>query len=128
MSIQWEKFPGRVQSYATRASLRTGGAIGFSDGAVLMYHMRKYDGAVLHADKDRTRIGIELVNGKPGPEVVKLVHRKGDTYISAKSFMQWSRIPFVTETQRFELQRDVESGYLVIELNNPIPKRGRGQA
>ena len=127
MGYRWDDtFPGRQQSYVARASLRTGGTIGCSDGAVSLYNMKNYDGAVLHTDKDRTVIGIELVNGRSDAKVMKLVHRKGDTYISAKPWIQWSRIPMASETQRYELQRDVESGYLIIELGKPIAKKQRG--
>lgn len=126
VKFDWDTFPGRGRNFVARASLRGGsGQIGFSNGAVSRYGLEKYDGVILHYDKGRAVIGVELVKDSVDPRVLKLVNREGDSYISAKSFIQWSQIPLTPETQRFELWRDDQSGYLIIELGKPILKRDK---
>lgn len=119
MPFTFEKFPGAGRGYSPRASVRKNGQIGFNIGAIMHFGLAQYDKAVLHYDRENKVIGIQPITGDDAT-ACSLIHRQGSSYIAAKSFFDWFRIPIGSETERYPLWRDDGSGMLILELAKPV--------
>lgn len=123
MGFEFETFPGKGRGFASKASIRKSGQIGFNNGAVMHHEMTKFDGAILHYDRKNRIIGVELLSGSDDARILTLIHRPGNSYIAAKSFLEWFEIPVAEETERYDLWKDDATGFLIIELGKPLPKK-----
>lgn len=111
------KFTERGKSYAAKATISKAGMLSFSDGAKRRYRMGDYQYCVLYYDPDTKRIGIELTNNTEAEGARKIRHRDTGCDVSAKAFLEYFNIGY-RKTTRFELERDEDSGMLVINLTN----------
>ncbi len=123
MTYMFERFPGTRRGYSPRASVRKSGQIGINNGAVMQYILEEYKKVFLHYDAAKQVIGMEFVRESSDPAACAVVHRNGDSYVSAKSFFEWCQIPLASETRRYRLDRDKGTGMLIIELARPLEPR-----
>ena len=125
--FKFARFPGKGRGYESRASIRRSGQIGFNTGSVMHYNLTDFHIVNLHYDDANKAIGIELIEeGGDGTECT-MIHRPGNTYIAAKTFFDWFQIPLAEGTSRYKLWKDDASGFLIIELDKPIKKKGGQQ-
>jgi len=103
-----------------RVSIWSRGQIGFNQAAVDEYNLNKYKYVVLYYDKEANRIGLEFNNDGKAEGACKLAFRKrAGVSISAIAFLKTFKIDY-SETKRFDLSLDKESGFHVIDLNKPV--------
>lgn len=100
-------------------SIWSRGQIGFSQGAMIEFGIAKYQYVVLYFDSDTNRIGFQLENDQNADGAIKLIFRKNSgASFSAVPFLRLNNINY-KETRKYTLQKDEESGFLVVDLNKP---------
>ncbi len=117
--MPFERFTEVGRSFRPRASIRSTGQIGFSYAAVKRFDLVKYNYAVLFFDKETKKIGIKLTKDENEEGAVRLFTRNGNGSISARSFLYYYQISH-KKTKQFDIDRDAESGYLIISVEQEI--------
>lgn len=98
-------------------SIWSRGQIGFNQGATKMFDISDYQYVVLYFDADTKRIGFELTGNENAEGAIKLVFRKNSgASFSAVPFLRLNKISYKA-TRKYVLERDEDSGFLVIDLN-----------
>ena len=100
-------------------SIWSRGQIGFNQGAMQEFDIKDYQYVVLYFDSDTRRIGFELTKDKKAEGAIKLVFRNNSgASFSAIPFLRINKISY-KETRRYDVERDKESGLIVIDLKSP---------
>ena len=121
--MSFEKFEGMSSQLVPKVSIRSNGNIGFSSGAVNKFDLTKSKFCRLYFDRDGYRIGFEFINNEEQGITARVFRRELDCFIRAKPFLEYYSINFA-ETKVFMASRDTSTGYLVIDLKNPLYIRG----
>ena len=126
MKLNFEKFEHAGGRFTAKASIRSNGSIGLSQGAVLKFKLT--DGewfANLFYDKVEKVIGIKPTQDAGEPGVTKIITRStpganGQTsytsFISAKSFLEYYDISVPKESRSFPIEWNDEYKMLLINL------------
>lgn len=102
-------------------SIWSRGQIGFNQGATQEYDINNYQYVVLYFDSETQRIGFELTEDKNAEGAMKLMFRKNSgASFSAVPFLRTNKIDYKT-TRKYVLERDEDSGLLVIDVSEVIP-------
>jgi len=110
----------RARIGTPRVSVWSRGQIGFNQGAVDEFGINKFQYAVLYYDDETNRIGIEFTTDGDAKGACKLAFRKNSgVSISAVAFLKIFKIDY-SKTRKFDLRHDDESGYYIVDLNNPL--------
>ena len=119
--MAFEKFTRTGARIGTpMVSIWARGQIGFNQAVVDDYEIDKFEFVVLYYDKDTKRIGLEFTNNKMAEGACKLAFRKNaGVSISAIAFLKTYKIDY-SETKKFDLDYDEDSGFHIIDLDNPI--------
>ena len=103
-----------------QVSIWSRGQLGFNQGAIQEFEIRKYQYVVLYYDPDTQHIGFQLTNDKNEAGAIKLIFRdKSGASISAIPFLRINKISY-TESKKYAVSLDPYSGFLVIDLNKPV--------
>lgn len=128
MGFSFQRFTDTGGRFAPRVSIRAGGALGLSQGALRQFELE--DGVwyvVLHFDKGANVIGLQPTRDSTEPGAVKLAVRRytpkaGDESVScsvsAKSFLDYFKIPY-KHSRSYAAERDAESGFIIVKLDAP---------
>ena len=123
------KYTAKGRSHAPRATIAQSGRLSFSDGTRKRYDLDSYTHCVLYYDPDTRRVAVELTGDSSAEGAITLRHRPTGADVSAKSFIDYFDMG-VSETTTYDVVRDPETGWLVIDLNrgrrrNPRAKSAR---
>jgi len=118
--FQFEKFTDTESSFAARITIRQTGQFGFNTGAINRYSMNDFSYCVLYFDPIRKAVGLELKSEQceGGIEIKKT---DSNTYLRAKNFCDRYGIDY-SESHRFELRKEEESGFLFFEISKELTK------
>jgi hypothetical protein len=127
MSYEFERFEAVGGSYEPKLSIRSNGAIGFSQGALHRFGLLDGDWFVsLYYDRKNGVVGIEPVR-EEGPGFLRLIKRaiKGkdgrdsvNAFVSAKSFLDYFSIDY-RQTRSFRAHFDEPSHKIVFNVSQP---------
>ena len=109
------KHTGTGKSFAPKVSLSTGGLISISEAATKKYSVEAYEYAILYYDPESNLVVIQLT-GEKEAGTIKIRQRTTGAYIAAASFLGNFEIKLGATTV-YDLQRDVDSGFLYFDLN-----------
>ena len=130
MAFNFEKFKYIGGRFAARASIRSNGSIGLSQGAVLRYKLNEGEWyAELFFDKERRVIGIKPTHDRDAEGVTKIFVRKSgeggkdsySSFISAKSLLNFYGIP-IEKARSYPADWDGEHEMIVIDLKKEADK------
>lgn len=110
-------------SFRPKVSLRTNGQIGFSQGAVTKFNISDFRFCQIYFDKEMQKIGLLFTNEDDGM-VSNVFNKKNNCYIAAKTFLDYYDIDY-SGTKSFLAFMDKETGFVIIDLNNPQKSRKR---
>jgi hypothetical protein len=129
MGYNFEKFACPGGSYAPKISVRSNGALGFSQGALRRFGLWDGDWFIqLYFDRVNRVIGIEPTNAE-GPGRARLTKKIIDgkdgrqsvnAFLSAKSFFDFYVIDY-SETQSYLAAWDDEQKMIIVNLPNDKP-------
>ena len=111
----FKKFTETGRGFKPQASIWSRGQISFNQGAVKRYKIDAFKHAVMFYDPDNKLIGIELTNDDSAEGLHNIGKRKSGVMISAKAFLDYNDVDLF-KTRKFDLKKDNETGYLVIDL------------
>lgn len=127
MSYEFEKFHAVGGSYEPKLSIRSNGAIGFSQGALHRFQLLNSDWFVcLYYDRRSAVVGIEPIQ-EEGPGCLRLIKRsiKGkdgrdsvNAFVSAKSFLDYFGIDY-RQTRSFRAHFDEATKKIVFNVGQP---------
>lgn len=104
-----------------QVSIWSRGQIGFNQGAMLEFDIKKYKFIVLYYDQEGQRIGFELTNNREEKGAIKLAFRgESAASFSAIPFLRINKIDYKEGTKKYAVVHDQDSGFLVIDLNKPL--------
>jgi len=115
MGFNFVKFTETDSSFAARVTIRQTGQLGFTMGAINRFKISNYKYCILYFDSDRRVVGMELTD-EHSPGSIEVKSTKANTYVRAKNFCDRFAIDY-TDSHRYELKLDKESGYLFFELD-----------
>jgi len=113
--MAFERFTEVGRVFRPRASIRSNGQLGFNHGCVKRFEMEGFTHVVLFYDPEANRIGVKLTNDKEEPGASTLITRGGNGTVSARAFLEYYRLT-TKRTSQFDIERDKETGYLVIDI------------
>lgn len=116
--MTFERFTKIGGSYSPKISIRTNGQLGFSQGAVKKFDMKKYGFCQLYFDQTNKKIGLRLSNEDDG-SVSRLYVRENNCFVSAKTFMDYYDLAY-DKTQSFIAYKDPDEDLIIIDLNKPM--------
>lgn len=132
MALKLERFTKTCGSFAPIISIRKGGALGLSQGALNRFQLM--DGAwfvVLYYDREASVIGIQPTKRAEDEGAIKLIKRKSkapgseresiSSSISAKAFFEYYNIP-CDAGRSFPSSWDAELKMIIVELNSASTK------
>jgi len=122
--MAFELFRDHGKSMAPRVTITKNGAIGINQGAKKKFRTGDYQFCRLYYDAENQRIGIELTNDQSLEAVKPMRQTSYGTDISARSFLNYYGIDF-SETRVYDVEKDRQTGYLVIDLTKGRPRRSR---
>ena len=100
-------------------SIWSRGQIGFNQGATIEFDVSDFKYVILYFDSETRRVGFELTNDSKAEGAIKLLFRKNSgASFSAVPFLRMKKIDH-SETKKYVVYRDDESGFLVIDVNDP---------
>jgi len=106
--MAFERFTKTGRGYTPKVSIWTRGQIGFNQGAVERFDLRKFDYAILFYDRDDKKIGVQLTNDKSEDGVIKIVKGKTGIFMSAKAFLDYYDIPH-SKTIKYDVDYDLDN-------------------
>jgi hypothetical protein len=130
MAFNFERFERVGGRYAAKASIRSNGSIGLSQGAILKYKLNTGDWfAVLFYDKEKQVIGIKRTLDGHDSGATKIVTRSVPglngqpsytSFISAKSFFDFYGIQIPRVSRSYPLEWSNEHDMLLINLKQEV--------
>ena len=126
MELKFERFSGVGESFAARVTIRQTGQFGFNSGAKNRFRIADYDYCVLYYDSINRAVGIELVRDRC-EGAIEIRKSDANTYIPSRNFCEKYGIDY-SESQRFELKQDPDTGYLYFELDKELKGRKKKAA
>lgn len=117
------KFKDVNRSHALKASISTTGVLSFNDGARRRFQMDEKRFCVLYYDEEAKIIGIEFTKDEHAEGAKNIRLRQTGADISAKSFLDFFEIR-VEKTTLYEIVRDKDSGWAIIELSRGRERGG----
>jgi len=118
MKFSFERFTETDTTFSARVTIRRTGQIGFNAGAINSFRVKDYDFCVLYFDAKHKVVGMELT--KEALEgSIRIKKSDTNTYVRAKNFCDRFGIDY-SKSQRYELRKDPETGFLYFELEKPI--------
>lgn len=131
MELNLEKFTRVGGSFAPFVSLRRGGSIGLSQGALQRYNLTDGDWyMVLYFDKAARIIGIQPTRNPGDDGAIKLIKRSSvatdgkessSSSISARAFFNYYDIP-MNESNSYKTTWDDEKKMILVNLGEPFRK------
>ncbi|NOY42023.1 MAG: hypothetical protein GXP26_09320 [Planctomycetes bacterium] len=119
MQFNFEKFTDVDASFTARVTIRQRtGQIGFSSGAINLFSLQNYEFYVLYFDAESKVVGIEPAKEKVEGSM-QIKQKPSNTYLTAKNFLDKYGIDY-TESHRYELKRDDQSGFLYFKLGSAV--------
>ena len=124
MGFKFEKFKYLGGRFSAKASIRSNGSIGLSQGAILRYKLAEGKWyAELFFDKDARVIGIRPTRDGDTESVTKIVVRKSaqggkdsfSSFISARSLLNFYGIP-IEKARSYPAEWDEEHQMIIIDL------------
>jgi hypothetical protein len=126
MAFNFEKFEHVGGRFSAKASIRSNGAIGLSQGAILKFKLDAGEWyAHLYYDKEQKIIGIKPTEKNDEKGVTKIVTRAArglggkvsySSFISAKSFLDYYGISVKGGSRSFPIEWNEEYKMLLIDL------------
>ncbi|HMO49583.1 MAG TPA: hypothetical protein PKE26_03325 [Kiritimatiellia bacterium] len=123
--MAFEKFTQTGTRQAPLVSIRRGGSLGLSQGAINRYGFdNDMTHVVLFYDKEDKLVGIKPIAGDSEEHAIKVIVRpykaaKGKesktAFFSAKSFLDFYAIPY-SETKSYDAKWDEQNAMIVIDL------------
>jgi hypothetical protein len=129
MGYNFERFTDVKKSFKPKVTIRAGGHLGISQAAAERYGIKGegYFGVFFY-DKDACVIGLKITQDKEESGAVKIQYRQnagGDNAViqaSIKSFLDRYQINY-SESTSYRPEVDEETGFVIIDLNNPLKKK-----
>lgn len=115
--MAFEKFTKVGGSYQTKASIRSNGQIGFSQGSIKRYELVKYKFATLYFDKDTEKVGVKLTNDANEEGICKLQVRGSNAAVSAKAFLDYYNIEH-NKTKSYQATWDDTEKMIIVSLKS----------
>lgn len=120
--MEWIKYTDTNRTCHVKATISSSGYLTFTQGAVQKFRMEEYGHIVLYFHPPSNQVGIELVHDGKVPGAKKLRIRGGGADVVIRPFLEKFGIrPEVTT--RFEISRDADSGFLVLQLSAGQPRK-----
>lgn len=115
--MAFEKFTKtRGRGYTPKVSIWSRGQIGFNEGCLLRYDLKKFTHVVLFYDKDNKKIGIKFTNNQSDDGATKIIIRKtGGASISANAFLSYYNIEH-SKTKRYDASYDKDADMYIIQI------------
>jgi hypothetical protein len=120
--MSWERFTETNRSFAPRATISKSGYIGFSEGAISRFQISDFTHAVLYYNPVDRLVGIQLTNDPAEPGARQIRRRDKGADFPAKPFLEKHAIERRVTT-RYDLSRDIETGYLLIAVDTGTERR-----
>jgi len=124
MGFSFEKFTETETSFDARVTIRRTGQIGFNAGAKNSYNIGDYEFVVLYFDREKRAVGLELTNEQV-PGAITRKKSAANTYVRAKNFCDRYQMDY-SESRKFALRKDAETGYLYFCLDEAQNEREKG--
>lgn len=122
--MAFQLFRDYGKSMLPKVTITKYGSICLNQGAKSKFRTGDYQFCRLYFDPDTRRIGIELTNDSSLEAVRALRQTRHGTEVSARSFLNAWEIDY-SVTQIYDVQKDRETGFLVIDLSTGRPRRSR---
>jgi len=90
----FEAFTEVGKSFRPKISIRKSGQVGFNTGAIERFGLEQYDNVVMLYNKEEGKIAFRFVDNDNEPGAMKFMKRKGNYFISARSFMEKYNISY----------------------------------
>ena len=120
MLEQIEKFTETGKSFVPKISVRKGGQIGFSHGAIKKFGLASKDFVVLYMSKDhsnvRAKIALRFTNNQEEEGAIKLVKRTGNYFVSGKSFFDRYGIDYKSVSGSYDTEWYPDEQAAVIKI------------
>lgn len=120
----WEKFSFTGESFFPKVTIRANAQIGFSQGAVKRFDLKKSRYCLLFYDREGDRIGINFEVDEQSDGAIPVRVRDFDFAIPAKAFLDYYGISY-DKSLSYKAFKDSESGLIVIDLKSPIKRSAR---
>lgn len=90
----FETFTEVGKSFRPKISIRKSGQVGFNTGAIERFGLERYDNVVMLYNMEEGKIAFRFVENDKEPGAMKFMKRKGNYFISARSFMEKYNISY----------------------------------
>lgn len=118
----FERFENAGKSFKPKVSIRSNGHMGFTQGAVERFGLRKFAYCVMFYDRAERKVGVEFTNSEQPGITLKVNSRSTDCFVSIRGFLDYYNIDY-SVTRSYGGEKQEGSEMIVIDLNSPIAER-----
>ena len=113
----FEIFTEVGKSFRPKISIRKSGQVGFNTGAIERFGLEQYDNVVMLYNKESGKIAFRFVDNDNEPGAMRFMKRKGNYFISARSFMEKYNISY-KKSISFDVEWLEDHKIAIINLND----------
>jgi hypothetical protein len=123
--FEFERFTQGGGRFSSKVSIRVNGSLGLSQGLLLKAAISDANWfGILHYDRKRSVIGIQLTRKKEDPGALRIMYRTNGNpsnvtaSIGAKAFLEFFEIPYKEKTVAYEAIWNKEREMIIVPLES----------
>lgn len=117
----FDVFTDAGKSFKPKISIRKTGQVGFNNGAIKRFALSDFEYVVLMYNKETEKIALKFTNDMNEDGAIKFTKKKGNYFVSGKSFMEKYSISY-TESKSFDVEWIDEHNIAIIDIKDEFSK------